>query len=208
MKVQVWTKFSKNKLWKKLKSPLSVNFWRISTSKCRDKLQKWGCCTPILPKALAHLPNFQKFISFKLKNFKKMWTIPQVQVLTRGRRAIAGRWPALGRRPIGNQRSLFTGRRPRADRRPMVARWLRVDAWTCGTVPIFLEFFFLPTLHFLCKWSTLASWLQHMPTLPKLLLETSNTYNFWSVDPKNTIFFPHEAYCEMHVHKKFQKIQK
>jgi hypothetical protein len=30
----------------------------------------------------------------------------------------------------------------------------------------------------LCKWSTLAGWLQHMPALPKLLLETSNTHNF------------------------------
>jgi hypothetical protein len=66
----VWTKFSKTKSWKKVKSPLSMNFGRISTSKCRGKLQKWGCCTPILSKALAHHPNFQKFFFFKLKNFK------------------------------------------------------------------------------------------------------------------------------------------
>jgi hypothetical protein len=38
--------------------------------------------------------------------------------------------------------------------------------------------FFLPALYFLCKWSTLADWLQHMPVLPRLLLETSNTHNF------------------------------
>jgi hypothetical protein len=56
------------------------------------------------------------------------------------------------------------------------------------------------------KWSTLASWLQHMPALPRLLLETSDTHNFLSVDLKNTIFFAYEAYCEMHLHKKFQKI--
>jgi hypothetical protein len=33
-------------------------------------------------------------------------------------------------------------------------------------------------------WSTLAGWLQHMPALPRLLLKTSNIYNFWSVGPK------------------------
>jgi hypothetical protein len=33
-------------------------------------------------------------------------------------------------------------------------------------------------------WSTLADWLQHMPALPKLLLKTSNTHNFWFVAPK------------------------
>jgi hypothetical protein len=27
-------------------------------------------------------------------------------------------------------------------------------------------------------WLTLAGWLQYMPTLPKLLLKTSNTHNF------------------------------
>jgi hypothetical protein len=27
-------------------------------------------------------------------------------------------------------------------------------------------------------WSTLRHWLQHMPSLPRLLLETSNIYNF------------------------------
>jgi hypothetical protein len=26
----------------------------------RASFKKWGCCTPILPKALAHCPNFQK----------------------------------------------------------------------------------------------------------------------------------------------------
>jgi hypothetical protein len=31
---------------------------------------------------------------------------------------------------------------------------------------------------------TLASWLQHMPALPRLLLKFSNTHNSWSVGPK------------------------
>jgi hypothetical protein len=30
----------------------------------------------------------------------------------------------------------------------------------------------------LLKWSTLSHWLQHMPALPRLLLETSNIHNF------------------------------
>jgi hypothetical protein len=30
-------------------------------------------------------------------------------------------------------------------------------------LPLFLEFFFSPALHFLRKWSTLADWFQHMP---------------------------------------------
>jgi hypothetical protein len=38
--------------------------------------------------------------------------------------------------------------------------------------------------------STLPHWLQHMPALPRLLLKTSNTHNYWSVGPKNAIFFP------------------
>jgi hypothetical protein len=90
----------------------------------RASFKKWGCYTSILPKALAHLPNFQKFFFFKFKKFKKMGIAPQVQASTRDR-------------PL-------------------------VDAWTCGVVSIFLEFFLLPALYFLRKWSTLAGWLQHM----------------------------------------------
>jgi hypothetical protein len=103
--------------------------------------KKWGRCTPILPKAQAHFPNFQKFIFYFLFNFKKIGTARQVQASTCG---------------CGS----------------------RVDAWTCRAVPIFVEFFFLPALHFLRKWSTLSHWLQHMPALPKLLLETLNIHNF------------------------------
>jgi hypothetical protein len=46
-------------------------------------------------------------------------------------------------------------------------------------------------------------WLTTMPALPILLLKTSNIHNFWSIDPKNTIFFSRKAYCKMHLHKKF-----
>jgi hypothetical protein len=42
MKVQVFSKFSKNKIWKKVKSPNSMKNKRFNTSKCRGKLQKIG----------------------------------------------------------------------------------------------------------------------------------------------------------------------
>jgi hypothetical protein len=35
-----------------------------------------------------------------------------------------------------------------------------------GPVHFFVIFVFPPVLHFLRMWSTLAGWLQHMPTLP------------------------------------------
>jgi hypothetical protein len=129
MKVQVCSKFNNFYFGKKwnLHSPWILG--ELALRSVGASFKKWGCCTPILPKALGHFPNFQNM-------------------------------------------------------------------------------FFLPALHFLRKWSTLAGWLQHMPALPRLLLETSNTHNFWSVGPKNTNFFSREAYCEMHLHKKFQKIKK
>jgi hypothetical protein len=37
----------------------------------------------------------------------------------------------------------------------------------------------IPTAHlFGLMWSTLASWLQHLPVVPILLLKFSNTHNF------------------------------
>jgi hypothetical protein len=45
MKVQVCSKFRKFPFGKKVKSPLRMNFGRISTSKYRGRHQKMGCCT-------------------------------------------------------------------------------------------------------------------------------------------------------------------
>jgi hypothetical protein len=42
----------------------------------------------------------------------------------------------------------------------------------------FFEIFFPSAFLFLCMWSTLVGWLQHMPALPRLLRKTSNTHNF------------------------------
>jgi hypothetical protein len=132
-----------------------------------------------------------------------------------------GQRPLVTRQPTTSGRGQVTAGRPgldcwslavqwpRASRRPAGARRPQVDASTPGPVgqfPFFLNFFFLLPSTFCASGQLFASWLHHMPTLPKLLLETSNTHNFWFVGPKNTIFFSREAYCEAHVHKKFQKI--
>jgi hypothetical protein len=58
MKVHVNSKFRNLFFLKKVKSPLSMNFGRISTSKCRGKLQKKGVLYTHSPKALGHFPNF------------------------------------------------------------------------------------------------------------------------------------------------------
>jgi hypothetical protein len=42
MKFQVYFKFSKNKIWKKIKSPSSMGNGRFDTPKCRGKVQKMG----------------------------------------------------------------------------------------------------------------------------------------------------------------------
>jgi hypothetical protein len=202
MKVQVWTKFSKKQLWKKVKSPLSMNFGRISTSKCRGKLQKMGVLYTHSLKSPGPSPKLPKILSFKIKKFQKnlncpigsgvdprpagdRWSPAGPGPLTCARRPAVGarslpgdQAPTASRWQSDDQRSPPTGRRPRAGRRLAVARRLRVDTCAYGAVPIFLEFFFLRALHFLCKWSTLAGWLQHMPALPRLLLETSNIHNF------------------------------
>jgi hypothetical protein len=54
----------------------------------------------------------------------------------------------------------------------------------------------LLALHFLCMWSILASWLQHMPTLPRLLLKTSNIHIFLSIAPKIVKFVLMQSNCE------------
>jgi hypothetical protein len=112
--------------------------------------KKWGCCTPILPKALAHFPNFQNKKSKKIWKHAKNWKS----------RSLSRHEP-----------------------------WLAGDCWSLtSSGPPFLYiatfFFQTPALLFGHMWSTLFHWLQHMPALPKLLLKTSNTHNFWSVVPK------------------------
>jgi hypothetical protein len=139
IKVQVYSKFKINEIWKNVKSPISMGNGNLTLPNLGASFKKWGCSIPILPKAMAHSPNFKKKNSKNSKKFKKMG--------------------------IGFDRA------------------------KCQPGPIrpyshFFEFFFPLALHFLRMWSTLVGWLQYMPTLPRLLLKTSNTHNFWSVAPK------------------------
>jgi hypothetical protein len=69
---------------------------------------------------------------------------------------------------------------PRAKAGPLAAG----QHLPCQASFLFFWNFFPHALHFLRMWSTLASWLQHMPALPRLLLKTSNTHNFWFIAPK------------------------
>jgi hypothetical protein len=64
MKVQVYSKFRKNKIPKKIKSLKSMRDGRFNISKCRGKLQKMGVmCTnpPKQPRPLQHARALKKF---------------------------------------------------------------------------------------------------------------------------------------------------
>jgi hypothetical protein len=60
MKVQVYSKFSKNKILNKVKSPNSMWNGRFDTSKCRRKLEKMGAlCTHPTKKKLKKIKKFE-----------------------------------------------------------------------------------------------------------------------------------------------------
>jgi hypothetical protein len=191
MKVQVYSKFRKNKVWKKIKSPKSMRDGRFNTSKCRGKLQKMGVlCThpPKQPRPLQHARAFKKFFKKKFPNLKNLKNAtPYLQrrrLAAEGQllvtRLLGDRWPASGRPIRGDQRLATAGRGAVGGLRPAVADH------SCAGPPLSnpLAPSFLP----LCL-QIFPHWLQHMPALPKLLLKTSSTHNFWSVGLKNTIFF-------------------
>jgi hypothetical protein len=69
MKVQLYSKFSKNKIWKKLKFPSSMRNGRFHPPKYTFK--KWECCTPILPKCQAHLHETKKKLKKNAKTINK-----------------------------------------------------------------------------------------------------------------------------------------
>jgi hypothetical protein len=111
--------------------------------------KKWGCLYIHSPKSPSPFSKLLETNFKKIKKIKKRDYQPPIQVLTRG-------WWA-------------TGGRPAADRRSTPEQG--------ADNPFFFLFFFL-ALHFLCKWSTLAGWLQHMPALASTCPKTSNTHNF------------------------------
>jgi hypothetical protein len=65
LKVQMYSKFRKNKIWKKVKSPISMRMGIFNTSKCRGKLQKMGLLYTHSPKSPGPFPKLPK------KKFKK-----------------------------------------------------------------------------------------------------------------------------------------
>jgi hypothetical protein len=66
MKVQVYSRFRKNKISKKVKSPNPVRNGRFDTSKCRGKLEKMGVLCTHSPKSPGPFPKLP------IKNLKKI----------------------------------------------------------------------------------------------------------------------------------------
>jgi hypothetical protein len=60
MKVQMYSKFSKNKIPKKVKSPNFMRNGRFHTSKCRGKLEKMGALCTHSPKSPGPFPKLPK----------------------------------------------------------------------------------------------------------------------------------------------------
>jgi hypothetical protein len=50
MQVPVYSKFRKNKIWKKMQSPSSMRNKRFHLPSVGASFKKKECCTPILPK--------------------------------------------------------------------------------------------------------------------------------------------------------------
>jgi hypothetical protein len=71
VEVQVYSKFSKTKIWKKVKSPNSMRNGRFNTSKCRGKLQKMGVLYTHSPKSPGPFPKLPKKKKINKKISKK-----------------------------------------------------------------------------------------------------------------------------------------
>jgi hypothetical protein len=125
MKLHVYSKFRKNKILKKVKSPISMRYGTFNTSKRRGKLQKMGV---LYTHSLKSAGPFQNINNLNKRIWTKRVQSPQDQVSTRGWRTTAGRRPAPAHDPqsatpshrlSGDQRSPT-----RAGQRPGVARQL------------------------------------------------------------------------------------
>jgi hypothetical protein len=91
MKVQVYSKFRKNKIPKKVKSPNVMRNGRFDTSKCRGKLEKMGVLCTHSPQMPRSTSAFQKKNSKKSKKFKNSAAaVGQAQ----GRSSTSGHPPA------------------------------------------------------------------------------------------------------------------
>jgi hypothetical protein len=111
-----------------VKSPLSMNFGRISTSKCRGKLQKMGVLYTHSPKSPDPSPKLPKILFFQIKKFQKNLKCPTgIGVDPR----LAGdRWspaglglPTCRQRPLVAEIPATSGRGPVSAGRPSPDRW-------------------------------------------------------------------------------------
>jgi hypothetical protein len=75
MKVQVYSKFRKNKIRKKVKSLMSMTNGRFNTSKCRGMLQKMGVLYTHSPQMPRPSPNLLKIPKKKSKKSKSSNTM-------------------------------------------------------------------------------------------------------------------------------------
>jgi hypothetical protein len=71
MKVHMYFKFSKNKIWKKLHLQVPWGMEDFTLPSVGASFKKWGCYAPILPKCQAHLQTTPKKTLKKPKKGKK-----------------------------------------------------------------------------------------------------------------------------------------
>jgi hypothetical protein len=95
MKVQIYSKFRKNKISKKVKSPNSMRNGRFDTSKSRGKLEKMGVMCIHSPKSPGPFRKLPIRNLKKIKKFQKKGTRPTLSRC----RPRARRRPTVARRP-------------------------------------------------------------------------------------------------------------
>jgi hypothetical protein len=162
MKVHVYSKFIKNKIWKKLKSTCSMKEGRFHPPKYRGKVQKRECSTSILPKCRVHLHNTK---SVKIAKIVKQ-------------EGPAHSLTIYGLRPAGDQWSLTSNQTAHG--------WLATNGrlLTARGCPKLLssKTSLLRLAHNFCTCGQflISCWLApiHTPALPRFLLKFSIIHNF------------------------------
>jgi hypothetical protein len=91
MKVQVYSKFFLNKIWKKVKSPISIRNGRLNTSKYRGKLQKMEVLYTQPPKKPRPLLHARASKRKEDKFFYKKWAGRKLSWVRRA----SGWWPTV-----------------------------------------------------------------------------------------------------------------
>jgi hypothetical protein len=141
------------------------------------RLEKWGCCRcipPLPPKKPTPLLHARALIFFYRKDHKKSLKKSDPTGVQTG---VVTTCPVTTGPPLWGDQWLSTGRLQ------STSDWCAVADRALAGPPLFeppppASFLLPPTSNFFCVWSTLPHCLHHMPTLPRLLLQTSNTHNF------------------------------